>query len=104
MTTNNDTYRCCFKVTNQLIKICKNHIGDDFTHIWRKLFEEIQSGGIVDDIKENFHLDKRVNHRSNETRRIDVLLCSRTSNVSVTLPKEQRHGKAMAHVKVHFNA
>ena len=47
------------KVTNQLVKICKNHIDEDLTQLWPKLFEEIQQGSI-DDIKENFHLDKRV--------------------------------------------
>jgi hypothetical protein len=48
------------KVTNQLVKICKNHINDDLTQLWPKLFDDIQSGGSIDDIKENFHLDKRV--------------------------------------------
>ncbi|UJR24993.1 hypothetical protein I4U23_006354 [Adineta vaga] len=48
------------KVTNQLVKICKHHMNnDDITLLWPKLFEEIQTGGIIDDIKENFHLDKR---------------------------------------------
>jgi len=48
------------KVTNQLIKICKYHIDDDLTQLWPKLFHEIQYGGLIDDIKENFHLDKKV--------------------------------------------
>lgn len=47
------------KVTNQLVKICKNHIDEDLTQLWPKLFEEILQHSI-DDIKENFHLDKRV--------------------------------------------
>ncbi|CAF1032650.1 unnamed protein product [Adineta ricciae] len=48
------------KVTNQLVKICKHHINDDdLTQLWPKLFDEIQAGGSIDDIKENFHLDKR---------------------------------------------
>lgn len=48
------------KVTNQLVKICKHHINEDLTQLWPKLFQEIQQGGSIDDIKENFHLDKRV--------------------------------------------
>ena len=43
------------------MKICKYHVGDDLSQLWPKLFNEIQIGGRVDDIKENFHLDKRVN-------------------------------------------
>lgn len=48
------------KVTNQLVKICKHYIDDDLTQLWPKLFNEIQCEGVIDDIKENFHLDKRV--------------------------------------------
>jgi len=48
------------KVTNQLVKVCKHHIDDDLTQLWTKLFLEIQSGNLIDEIKENFHLDKRV--------------------------------------------
>ena len=56
------------QVTNQLVKICKHHIGDDLAELWAKLFEEIQSGNVIDDIKENFHLDKKVRRSSGESR------------------------------------
>ena len=48
------------KVTNQLVKICKHYINGDLTQLWTKIFNEIQYGGLIDDVKENFHLDKKV--------------------------------------------
>ncbi|CAF0858034.1 unnamed protein product, partial [Didymodactylos carnosus] len=52
------------KITNQLVKICKKHIEDgtkqfeNDDELWKILFFEIDNGQI-DEMKENFHLDKK---------------------------------------------
>ncbi|CAF1326895.1 unnamed protein product [Adineta steineri] len=71
------------KVTNQLVKICKHHINDDLSQLWPKLFNEIQSGGSVDDTKENFHLDKRDIKRFREVPKGSVPIESNTNDESV---------------------
>jgi hypothetical protein len=84
------------QVTNQLVKICKHHIGDDLTELWSKLFEEIQSGNVIDDIKENFHLDKKVRKNiSIESFIVDLYSTNRMSNDSEKCRKVLFRWKAM---------
>ena len=89
------------KVTNQLVKICKYHINDDLTHLWPKLFNEIQYGGLIDDIKENFHLDKRVCLK--EYFIYYLSFKKRMLNVFVKYQKDQYQLKPILLMKVHFN-
>ncbi|CAF3476774.1 unnamed protein product [Rotaria socialis] len=70
------------KVTNQLVKICKHHIDDDLTQLWPKLFDEIQHGQLIDDIKENFHLDKRDVKRFREVSKGSIPLETNSINES----------------------
>ncbi|CAF4155886.1 unnamed protein product, partial [Rotaria sordida] len=70
------------KVTNQLVKICKYYVGDDLTQLWSKLFNEILDGGLIDDIKENFHLDKRDVKRFREVPKGSIPLDTNSINES----------------------
>lgn len=91
------------KVTNQLVKISKNHIDEDLTQLWPKLFEEIQQSSI-DDIKENFHLDKRVELNDKNIFMDFVALECRMSNVFEKFRKDRYHWRPMQLVKVLFDA
>ncbi|CAF3501846.1 unnamed protein product, partial [Rotaria sp. Silwood2] len=66
----------------QLVKICKHYISDDLKQLWPKLFDEILYGGLIDDIKENFHLDKRDVKRFREISKGSIPLETNSINES----------------------